>query len=96
MDPGRRPTQSERPRTALNNVRIIGLDLREEGLAVFDRFKPRAEGTLWYYGALAEVFARRLDNPLSHELTCAVRDMQELVAAADPAGRWTDGNRLTS
>ncbi|MDT8333276.1 hypothetical protein RQ831_19670 [Roseomonas gilardii] len=51
---------------------------------------------MWYYGALAEVFARRLDNPLSRELTCAVRDMQELVAAADPAGRWTDGNRLTS
>lgn len=84
MGPGRRPTQSERPRAALNNVRIIGLDLREESLAVFDRFKPRAEGTLWYYGDLAEVFARRLENPLSRGVTCAVRDMQELFAV-DPA-----------
>ena len=39
-----------------------------------------------YYGALAEVFARRLDNPLSRELTRAVRDMQEMAAAAVPAG----------
>ena len=52
----------------LHNARAILSDLRTDGLEVFTRFKAGQGGTLWYYEALAEVFGRRLDNPIAQRL----------------------------
>lgn len=43
----------------LHNVQSIAADLAEVGLAVFKRFNAPRGDVLWYYGALADVFARR-------------------------------------
>jgi len=52
----------------LHNARAILSDLRTDGPSVFSRFRAGREGTLWYYAALAEVFRRRLDNPIAQRL----------------------------
>ena len=46
---------------------------------MFTRFKAGREGTLWYYGALAEVFDRRMPGLLAADL---VRAIEEMRAAA--------------
>ena len=46
----------------LQYARSIVADVRAIGPDVFSRFKAGREGTLWYYGRLAEVFAERLDD----------------------------------
>ena len=68
----------------LHNARTIVSDLRTHGTGMFSRFNAGREGTLWYYGALAAVFARRLPGPLARELSDAVAQMQSL--AATPVG----------
>ena len=65
----------------LHNARAIVADLRAHGPGMFERFNAGQEGTVWYYGALAEVFARRLPGPLARELTDAVAQMRHLAAA---------------
>ncbi len=64
----------------LHNARAIVADLRTHGPGMFARFNAGQAGTLWYYGALAEVFARRLPGPLARELTDAVAQMRHLAA----------------
>ena len=66
----------------LHNARAIVSDLRTHGPGMFSRFNVGQEGTLWYYGALAEVFARRLPGPLARELYDAVAQMRSLVATS--------------
>lgn len=68
----------------LHNARAIVADLRTHGAGMFARFNAGQAGTLWYYGALAEVFARRLPGPLARDLTDAVAQMQRLAAGAAP------------
>ena len=68
----------------LHNARAIVSDLRTHGPGMFSRFNAGQDGTLWYYGALAEVFARRLPGPLARELSDTVVQMQSL--AAKPIG----------
>lgn len=61
-------------------------DMRTHGPCMFSRFNAGRDGTLWYYGALAEVFARRLPGPLARELSDAVAQMQSLaVGPAAPS-----------
>lgn len=60
----------------LHNARAIAADLHVHGGEVFTRFKAGREGTLWYYGALAEVFSCRLPGPLAAELARAVKEMR--------------------
>lgn len=67
----------------LHNARAIVSDLRTHGPRMFSRFNAGRDGTLWYYGALAEVFARRLPGPLARELSDAVAQMRSL--AVEPA-----------
>ncbi len=64
----------------LHNARAIVTDLRTHGPAMFARFNAGQEGTLWYYGALSGVFARRLPGPLARELSDAVVQMRSLAA----------------
>lgn len=62
----------------LHNARSIVADVRAIGPDVFSRFKAGREGTLWYYGRLAEVFAERLGarHQLVLELAATVGAMQ--------------------
>lgn len=64
----------------LHNARAIATDLRTHGPAVFTRFKAGQAGTLWYYRALADVFARRLPGPLSRELDEVVTAVERHAA----------------
>jgi (p)ppGpp synthase/HD superfamily hydrolase len=64
----------------LHNARAIVSDLRTHGPAMFTRFNAGQAGTLWYYEALSEVFARRLPGPLVRELGDAVTQMRSLAA----------------
>ena len=63
----------------LHNATAIVADQRIVGSAVFDRFKGGRDGTLWYYGALAEVFARRGPAHMAAELGRAVETIRELA-----------------
>ena len=74
----------------LHNARAIAADLRAVGPVVFERFKAGKDGTLWYYGALADTFTQVLPGPLAVELAQAVWVMRELapvrqVEFSDPA-----------
>jgi (p)ppGpp synthase/HD superfamily hydrolase len=62
----------------LHNARAIAADVRGVGADVFTRFKAGRDGTLWYYGALLDVFGARMGqgDPLVVELRAAVGDMR--------------------
>jgi (p)ppGpp synthase/HD superfamily hydrolase len=62
----------------LHNARAIVADLRVMGVALFDRFTGKRDGTLWYYETLAEVFGRRGPQHLAGELGRTVELMRAL------------------
>jgi (p)ppGpp synthase/HD superfamily hydrolase len=68
----------------LSNVRSTIRDLREIGAAVFERFKGKRDGTLWYYRSIQNAVNR--DDPrvrsLATEFDRAVDEMESLAAAA--------------
>ena len=63
----------------LHNARAIAADLRTHGPAMLARFNAPAGGTAWYYGALADVFARRLPGPLAREMSLAADEVARLA-----------------
>lgn len=65
----------------LNNARAILDDLQTVGVAVFDRFTAKREGTLWYYSALSQVFTDA-EAPMCEELAATVAQIEEIAAAA--------------
>jgi (p)ppGpp synthase/HD superfamily hydrolase len=67
----------------LHNARAIVSDLQTPGVgaAVFDRFTAKRDGTLWYYGALADVFEAR-GTPVAGELRGQIAAMQAAPAAS--------------
>lgn len=71
----------------LDNVRAIVAVHRVRGDAFWRSFHPRAD-TLWYYGSLAELFARRFPGPMAEELECSVARLRAAPAGGPPpAGR---------
>jgi (p)ppGpp synthase/HD superfamily hydrolase len=56
----------------VHNARAILSDLREHGGGVWDRFKTGKDGTLWYYRALSDIYAKKGPAPLARELDRAV------------------------
>jgi (p)ppGpp synthase/HD superfamily hydrolase len=60
----------------LHNVRSILTDHRKIGEKVWDRFKGKKEGTLWYYDALNIEF-KRLPNDLTPEFEIALTQLHE-------------------
>ena len=68
----------------LHNARSISADLREHGDDLWARFNRGAQDQLWYYGALRDVFLRRLPGRLADELDRTVR---EINCLADPDDR---------
>jgi (p)ppGpp synthase/HD superfamily hydrolase len=55
-----------------HNAEAILLDYRILGDSLWQRFSGGAEGTRWYYTALADVFSTALPGPLSRRLSGAV------------------------
>lgn len=67
----------------LHNARTILTDLRSLGDELWNRFTGGKEGTLWYYRALVEVFAKSGANPMVEELDRVVQEI-EALAGRDP------------
>jgi len=61
----------------LHNVRTILTDYRRDGDAIWVRFTGKKEGTLWYYRALSDEYART-PNRITRELELAVRELEAL------------------
>lgn len=70
------PTRLVSAADKLYNARTVLDDLRTIGDAVFERFTGRKEGTLWYYRALADRFARLGPRALAEELGRVVDEME--------------------
>lgn len=66
----------------LSNARAILEDLDSIGLAVFDRFTAKKEGTLWYYRSLSQVFTDA-EVPMCEELAATVARIEELATAKE-------------
>jgi (p)ppGpp synthase/HD superfamily hydrolase len=66
----------------VNNARSILTDYREVGEPIWERFRGKREGTLWYYRALVEEFRRRPPSRLVRELERVVNELEALAARA--------------
>lgn len=66
----------------LHNARCLLRDLRQEGLAVFDKFNGGQAGTLWYYHSLVQIFQAQETNFMSTELARVVDEIDFLVSQA--------------
>jgi (p)ppGpp synthase/HD superfamily hydrolase len=65
----------------LHNARSIVADYREIGEAVWERFRGKRDGTLWYYRALLDEFRRRKTNPLINQLERVIVELEALDAS---------------
>ena len=63
----------------VHNARTLVADLRSAGPATLDRFTGGRDGTLWYYGTLAERLGVVAPGPLADELGRLVVEMRELA-----------------
>ena len=62
----------------LHNVRTILADYRKDGDAIWVRFNGKKEGTLWYYRALSDEYART-PNRITRELAITVEQLEREV-----------------
>ena len=67
----------------LHNVGTILRDYRKVGESVWERFRGKRDGTLWYYRALADEFARGKPNRLVRELERVVRELEREASAGN-------------
>jgi (p)ppGpp synthase/HD superfamily hydrolase len=65
----------------LCNASAILNDLETIGPAVFDRFKMKNDGTLWYYTELANIFTEA-NAPMARQLELTVCKIRELTEKA--------------
>jgi (p)ppGpp synthase/HD superfamily hydrolase len=63
----------------LHNVRSLARDIRSHGPAVWSRFRGGRDGTLWYYGAVAEALAQGWSHPLLDELLRAIEELRDVA-----------------
>jgi (p)ppGpp synthase/HD superfamily hydrolase len=63
-----------------HNASAINADLRAHGAEVWERFTGRKDGTLWYYRALADVFAELVPGLAAQRFAREVAEMEELAA----------------
>jgi len=78
----------------LHNVRTILTDYRRDGENIWVRFSGKREGTLWYYRALSEEYARK-PNRITRELAINVAELERTVGkkAGPRAKRAKPGSR---
>jgi (p)ppGpp synthase/HD superfamily hydrolase len=68
-----------------HNSRALAADLREKGPVMWDFLTKGPDQTLWYYGRVAELVARRLgDHPLAREVDAAVADLADAIGQVRP------------
>ena len=63
----------------LANVRSIITDFRAVGDQVWERFRGKKSGTLWYYREIVNVCAKKTQSTLFHELERAVAELESLA-----------------
>lgn len=78
----------------LHNVRSIIADFDDLEASGWSRFNGGRNGTLWYYGSLADAFLTASDTRLTREFDAAVRDLEARakVARKHDAPREHDGD----
>ena len=62
----------------LHNARSILIDHRTMGAGIFERFRGKRDGTLWYYGSLPEVLRDGWQAPILDELERVVTELAAL------------------
>jgi len=67
----------------IHNGRSIIKDWREVGEAIWERFKGKKEGTLWYYSALIDAFDKRPPTPIVRELRRTVAELNAIAKTTD-------------
>ena len=70
----------------LHNVRTVLNDYREFGEPIWERFKGKRDGTLWYYRALANEFKQK-PNRLSDGIERTVSELEALALPKNKSGR---------
>ncbi len=70
----------------LHNAGSILLDVRNVGLGMFDRFNVQRSETFWYFRTLADLFLRRLHNPIARRLDTVVVEIELQVDLLATAG----------
>jgi (p)ppGpp synthase/HD superfamily hydrolase len=65
----------------LHNVRTVLTDYRQQGEAIWSRFKGGREGTLWYYRAISDEFQRGKQSRISRELAIEVADLEKATGS---------------
>ncbi|MEE4188977.1 MAG: HD domain-containing protein [Roseobacter sp.] len=60
----------------LHNASSIVADMDVLGTRVFDRFRGKRDGTLWYYRALADALSTRAPGPLNTRLSAVVSHLE--------------------
>ncbi|MGL5065000.1 MAG: HD domain-containing protein [Microcoleus sp.] len=63
----------------LYNARSILKDVRELGDSVWERFKGKKDGTLWYYRSLVAAFYQAESTPIVEELARTILELEHLV-----------------
>lgn len=73
-----RHTAALKTADALHNLRATLVDLKNQGDAVWTRFRGSRTDHLWYYTSLSEILRPILgEHPLSVELSHAIRELRE-------------------
>jgi (p)ppGpp synthase/HD superfamily hydrolase len=86
LEPKPKPVLRVAAADKLHNARAMLADWRERGDAFFVRFNAGKDDQLWYYRALADVFARRLpQSRLTRELVEVVTELQRGWAGSSTA-----------
>ncbi len=65
----------------LHNARAILHNLREDGNAVWERFRAGKQGALWYYRALVTAFQAHGKSELIDELDRVVTEIEKIARA---------------
>ena len=68
----------------LHNARSLIAAYREVGEDIWECFRGRRDGTLWYYRAMADAIARAGGSPLLGELESAVSALESLARRGQP------------
>ena len=64
------------------NARAILRDYKMLGEILWDRFSSKRDGTLWYYGALADAFTQYGPDVPAQELNLTVTELERLTGVA--------------
>ena len=66
----------------LSNAREILYDVRVHGPGIFERFRGKKEGTLWYYREMVKALRTAGNNPLVDELDRVVSELEAITSRA--------------